>query len=79
MCGGLKSGKPSVPKGSTRIRSDVRNVNSQEFKDFIRSMGKTFRSSEWKYRMETWVTVSGEYIERHYWYNKVTGESFFHL
>ena len=35
MCGGLKMGKPTIPKGSTRIRVDTRKVNSQEFKDFI--------------------------------------------
>ena len=62
----MRVGKTSVPKGSTRIRVNTRKVNSQEFKDFIRSMGKNFRSSEWKYKMETWVTQDGKYIERHY-------------
>ena len=78
-CGALLKGKPSVPKGSTLLRVDIRNVKSQEFKDFIRLQGKTFRSSEWKYKMETWITESGKEIERHYWYNKYTGESYFHL
>ena len=81
MCkkNGLVEGKPEVPKGATKIRSDTRNVNSWEFKDFIRSNGQTFRSSEWKYKMETWVTETGKRFERHYWYNKYTGKSYYHL
>ena len=79
MSCGLKTGKPSLPDGVTRLRKDIRKVNSQEFKDTIRSMGKNFRSSEWKYIMETWVTDTGKRIERHYWHNSKTGESFFHL
>ena len=75
MCGGLKMGKPTIPKGSTRIRVDTRKVNSQEFKDFIRSTGQNFRSSEWKYKMETWLTPNRKSVERHYWYNKVTGKT----
>ena len=81
MCknGGLVEGKPDIPKDATKIRSDKRNVKSQEFKDFIRSTGQNFRSSEWNYIMETWVTSTGRYIERHYWYNRFTGKSYYHL
>ena len=80
MCkkNGLVEGKPEIPKGATKIRSDTRNVKSQEFKDFIRSTGQPFRSSEWKYKMETWETAAGKRIERHYWYNRFTGNSYYH-
>ena len=77
-CSGLIKGKPDVPEGSTRIRVDTRNVKSSDFKDFIRGQGKSFRSSEWSYKMETWVDPLGESFERHFWLNKFTGESYFH-
>ncbi len=73
-----KNGKKKVPKGSVRIRRDVRNVKSEDFKDFIRSQGKSFKNSEWKKVMETWETPEGDTIEVHYWYNKVTGETWSH-
>lgn len=76
-CGGLKIGKPS--KGVKRIRNDSAKVNSQEFIDFIRGQGKSFKSNEWTYKMETWLTEDGNTIERHYWLNKKTGESYYHL
>ncbi|TCL53536.1 hypothetical protein EDC14_10822, partial [Hydrogenispora ethanolica] len=77
--GGLRNGKPSIPDEAKRIRRDVRNVNSQEFKDFIRSQGKSFRYNEWKYHMETWKLKDGSTIERHYWQNIKTGECYYHL
>lgn len=41
-------GKKNVPQGSEMLRRDVRNVNSNEFKDFIRAQGNSFKSNEWK-------------------------------
>lgn len=73
-----KKGKKIVPKGSTRLRKDVRNVNSSEFKEFIRSQGKSFKSNEWKKVMETWKAPSGKTLEIHYWRNKKTGEIWSH-
>ena len=76
--GGLINGKPQIAKGAKMLRRDSSNVKSQEFKDFIKSIGKSFKSNEWKYNMETWELSSGKTIERHYWYNRITGESYYH-
>ena len=76
--GYYQKGKKEVPKGSERLRKDVRNVNSSEFKEFIRNQGKSFKSSEWKKVMETWETPSGKRIEVHYWRNSRTGEIWSH-
>lgn len=77
--GGLVKGKPDVPQGAKMLRRDTANVKSTEFKDFIRNQGKNFRSNEWKYKMETWQLKDGTKMERHYWQNIKTGESYYHL
>lgn len=53
-------------------------MKSEEFKEFIRSQGKSFKSNEWKKVMETWRTPDGEFIEVHYWRNSKTGEIWSH-
>lgn len=71
-------GKKEVPAGSECTRRDTRNVKSEDFKDFIRSQGKSFKSNEWKKVMETWKTPDGRNIEVHYWKNIKTGEIWSH-
>jgi hypothetical protein len=75
--GGLVEGKPSVPEGSVRISRESQRVKSIEFRDFLKEQGISQRG--WKYRMEEWKTPEGEVIKRHYWYQKKTGMSFYHL
>lgn len=71
-------GRIPIPEDAQMIRQDKANVNSNMFKDFVRSQGLSFRSSEWKYTMETWELSDGTRIERHYWHNRVTHVSFYH-
>jgi len=70
-----QKGKKKVSKDSKLLRKDVRNVNSTEFKDFIRNQGKSFKSSEWKKVMET---SNRKKVEVHYWRNGKTGEIWSH-
>ena len=76
--GYYQRGKVEVPEDSELIRRDKANVNSEEFKDFIREEDGYFKSNEWKKYMETWETPDGEYIEVHYWKNTKTGEIWSH-
>ncbi len=62
---GIVEGRPEVPRGRTRIRRDVRRINSEEFKNFLRQQGISTKG--WHYVMETWQTPSGKFIERHFW------------
>lgn len=71
-------GKKKVPAGSKLDVRDVRNVKSPHFKEFIRSQGKSFKSSEWDKIMETWITPDGRKIKVHYWKNSKTGEIWRH-
>ncbi len=73
-----QKGKKEVPTGSECTRRDTRNVKSEDFKDFIRSQGKSFKSNEWKKVMETWRTPDGRNVEVHYWKNIKTGEIWSH-
>ena len=75
---GIKRGSPTVPDGAECVRSDTRNVKSEFFRDFIRAQGRSFRNSEWKYKMETWYLPDGTIVERHYWHNSKSGESYYH-
>ena len=72
-----QQGKPNKPNDAKLIRRDIRNVKSQQFKDFIRNKNRAFKQSEWKKVMETWQTKSGRLVERHYWRN-ISGESWYH-
>jgi RHS repeat-associated protein len=76
--GGLVKGKPEIPKGAEQVRNDQAKVKSQEFKDFIRDKGQSFKENEWVYKMETWELQDGSTMERHYWLNKKTGEAYYH-
>ncbi|MFN8446855.1 MAG: RHS repeat-associated core domain-containing protein [Caldilineaceae bacterium] len=49
--------------GARLLRKDTANVDSQEFKDYMRSLGKGFKQSEWKYVMETWEYSDGSTVE----------------
>lgn len=73
-----QKGKKEVPAGSECTRRDTRNVKSEDFKDFIRSQGKSFKSNEWKKVMETWRTPDGRNVEVHYWKNIKTGDIWSH-
>lgn len=76
--GYYRPGRPAMPNGADPrrgpLRSDRRTVNSQQFKDFLRSQGISTRG--WQKVMETWETPSG-LVERHYWTNG--SQSFHHL
>ena len=78
-----RSGTPYRAKelkddGATMLRRDTANVDSQPFKDYIRSLDKSFRYNEWKKVMETWEYPGGRRVENHYWRNTKTGESYYH-
>jgi intein/homing endonuclease len=75
--GGIVKGKPPILEGSTLVRSDIRNVNSTQFKDFIKSQGKSFKASEWKYVMQTYMSASGKIYEVHYWKGP-SGQIYYH-
>jgi len=63
--------------GAVRVRNDVVNVKSPNFKEFIRSQGQRFRYNEWNKHMETWELPNGTRVENHFWRHK-SGETWFH-
>jgi hypothetical protein len=77
--GGLVKGRPAIPSGYNTLKgSTSRNVNSSEFRDFMKSIGQSFRSSDWTYKMEIWVNSSGQEFLRHFWTNHRAGISYYH-
>lgn len=76
-----RGGKPYSKQDLADARlltKETRNVKSAHFKQFIRSLGKSFRSNQWKKIMEKWQRSDGTIIKNHYWINRKTKEIWHH-
>ena len=63
-------GKPDGGYPDKNLRIDKRLINSNEFKDFLESIGEN--PNKWWYQMETWENSEGVQYERHFWTNGVS-------
>ena len=77
---GYREGMPEVLEGSKLMHPGPKpppKSKSQNFRDFLAS--KDISKKGWHYHMEVWRTPDGKYIPRHYWRQKGTGRTFYHL
>lgn len=78
--GGLVEGRPQLKDVDFKkppLRSDVRDVKSVEFKQFLEK-NSDLPQGGWKYVMQTFKDNSGKTVERHFFFHKQTGRSFYH-
>lgn len=64
--------------GAELLEKSEPAVKSQPFKEFIRAKRRRFVKPEWRYVMEKWQLPDGRVIKNDYWWNRKTGETWYH-